>query len=579
MSGRIWRERAADVALAEQHRRAQGLPEIAARLLAARGVSAEAAAKFLKPTLRDFFPDPSTFADMDKAAGAIEDAIVSGRPTAVFADYDVDGGTSAAQLVRYFRARGRELKIYVPDRIAEGYGPNAGAFEKLKADGVELVITVDCGAAAEGPLNAAAEIGLDVIVLDHHLMSGPPPKALAVVNPNRMDCQSGHGALTAAGVVLVTLAAVNREARKRGSIGSNDLPNPMDNLDLSALGTVCDVAPLTGFNRAIVSQGLKVLSKRDNIGLRALARNAGRSESVPSVYDLGFILGPRINAGGRIGDASLATRLLSTSNEAEADEIAAQLEDLNQERRKREAEMLEEATAAAFAETRPVVIVGSHRWHPGVIGIAAGRLKDKVHKPVIVLGGVAPDEPAKGSGRSVPGVNLGAAVAAAARDGVALAGGGHAMAAGLTVAWERVEALKDFLAEALSSEIEAAGEEGRTLSIDAVGALGAIDLKLLDAIDRIGPYGAGHPEPVFAIPDVTVAFSSALKGGEHVRATLQDARGGKIRAIAWRVGGTAAGDALLARDRVLHVAAKLKRDTYGGGERAELEIVDVAAAS
>ncbi len=578
LSGRFWRAREGDDALAEAHRRDHGLPEIAARLLAARGISREEAPGFLAPTLKAFFPDPSTFIDMDRAAAAIEDAIVSGRKTAVFADYDVDGGTSAAQLVRYFRARGRDLIIYVPDRINEGYGPTPQAFARLKEAGAELVITVDCGATAEAALNAAAELGLDIIVLDHHLMSGPPPKARAVVNPNRIDCRSGHGALTAAGVVLVTLAAVNREARKRGSIGANNLPNPMDNLDLSALGTVCDVAPLTGFNRAIVAQGLKVLAKRANIGLAALARNAGRPDSA-SVYDLGFILGPRINAGGRIGDASLAARLLSTDDPAEADEIAAQLEDLNIERRKREADMLVEATALALAETHPVVVVGSPRWHPGVIGIAAGRLKDKIGKPVIVLGGVNSDEPAKGSGRSVAGVNLGKAVAAAAQAGIALAGGGHAMAAGLTVEWNRVEALKDFLSEALAPEITAAGDEGRTLAIDALAGLGAIDLSLLDAVDRIGPYGPGHPEPVFALADVTVSYASALKGGEHVRAVLTDARGAKMRAIAWRMGGAPAGDALLARDRPLHVAVKLKRDTYGGGERAEVEIIDVALAT
>lgn len=576
LGGRTWRERAGDLQLAAALRRAHGLPEIAARLLAARGVTREGAGVFLKPTLRDLFPDPSSFADMDLAARAIEDAIVSGRKTAVFADYDVDGGTSAAQLVRYFRARGRELGIYVPDRMSEGYGPSAQAFERLKAQGYDLVITVDCGAAAEGPLNAAADMGLDVIVLDHHLMAGPPPKALAVVNPNRLDCGSGMGTLTAAGVVLVTLAAVNREARKRGR---NDLPDPREWLDLAALGTVCDVAPLTGFNRAIVSQGLKVLRGGKNIGLAALARSAGRPD-VGSVYDLGFILGPRINAGGRIGDSSLATRLLSTEDPALAEEIAAQLEDLNAERRKREAEMLAEAQAAAEAERSPVVVVGSPRWHPGVIGIAAGRLKDKLLKPVIVLGGVTPDEPAKGSGRSITGVNLGAAVAAAAKAGVALAGGGHAMAAGLTVAWERREALQDFLSEALGAEIAAAEGAARALSIDAAASVGALTVELLDALDAIGPYGAGHPEPVLALPDVKVSYVNPLKGGEHVRCVLEDARGARIRAIAWRVGGAPLGEALLSQRGLLHVACKLKRDAYGGGPpRPEVEILDAAQAA
>src|SRR5262249_49410715 len=267
LTGRRWRARGSDDSLTEAFRRRFGLPEIAARLLASRGVSLDDAQNFLEPTLKALFPNPSSFADMDKAAALIEDAIVSGKPTAVLADYDVDGGSSAAQLVRYFRARGRDLKIYVPDRMKEGYGPSALAFERLKADGVQLVITVDCGAAAEGPLNAAAALGLDVIVLDHHLMGGPPPKAAAVVNPNRLDDRSGQGHLTAAGVVLVTLAAVNREARKRGSIGANNLPDLIQMLDLAAIGTVCDVAPLTGFNRAIVSQGLKILRNGKNIGM------------------------------------------------------------------------------------------------------------------------------------------------------------------------------------------------------------------------------------------------------------------------------------------------------------------------
>src|SRR5262249_5706741 len=267
LMGRRWRTREADHALVQAFARRFSLPEIAARLMAVRGVTLDEAEAFLAPTLKTHFPDPSSFADMDEAARVIEDAIVSGKPAAVLADYDVDGGSSAAQLVRYFRARGRELKIYVPDRMKEGYGPSVLAFERLKADGVQLVITVDCGAAAEGPLNAAADLGLDVIVLDHHLMSGPPPKAAAVVNPNRLDDRSGQGHLTAAGVVLVTLAAVNREARRRGSIGSNNLPDLIQMLDLAAIGTVCDVAPLTGFNRAIVSQGLKILRNGKNIGM------------------------------------------------------------------------------------------------------------------------------------------------------------------------------------------------------------------------------------------------------------------------------------------------------------------------
>ncbi len=578
LSGRRWRAREGDLALTEALRRRFELPEIAARLLAARGIGLDAAQNFLEPTLKALFPDPSSFADMDEAARVIEDAIVSGRSTAVLADYDVDGGSSAAQLVRYFRARGRNLQIYVPDRIKEGYGPSALAFERLKAEGVELVITVDCGAAAEGPLNAAAELGLDVIVLDHHLMAGPPPKARAVVNPNRLDCKSGQGDLTAAGVVLVTLAAVNREARRRGSIGSNALPDLVQMLDLAAIGTVCDVAPLTGFNRAIVTQGLKILRRNSNIGLAALADSAGRKDS-RTVYDFGFILGPRINAGGRVGDASLATRLLSTDDPAEARELAATLEALNAERKLREAEMLAEAEFMALneAEARPVVIVGSHRWHPGVIGIAAGRLKDRVMKPVIVLGGMSEHEPAKGSGRSTPGVNLGAAVAAAYAEGLLISGGGHAMAAGLTIEWNQVEALKEFLSDRLASDIEAAEGETRALSIDAAGAVSAVNLDLIAALDRIGPYGQGHPEPVLALPDVRVSFSKLVKD-EHVRFTLEDARGARIGGIAFRAMKGALGEALMKREGLFHAAVRVKRNEWNGNVSAEVEIVDLALA-
>jgi len=584
LTGRRWRTRDADLALVAAFRRRFALPEIAARLMAARGVSMDEADGFLAPTLKTHFPDPSSFADMDVAASAIEDAIVAGRSCAVLADYDVDGGSSAAQLVRYFRARGRDLKIYVPDRMKEGYGPSVLAFERLKADGVELVITVDCGAAAEGPLNAAADLGLDVVVLDHHLMSGPPPKARAVVNPNRLDDASGQGHLTAAGVVLVTLAAVNREARKRGSIGSNNLPDLIQMLDLAAIGTVCDVAPLTGFNRAIVSQGLKILRNGKNIGMMALAECAGRAVltqgGVPSVYDFGFVLGPRINAGGRVGDASLATRLLSTEDPAEAKELAETLEALNQERRAREAEMLADAETAALAEAekRNVVIVGSHRWHPGVIGIAAGRLKDRLLKPTIVLGGVSEHEPAKGSGRSTPGVNLGAAIAAAKAAGLLINGGGHAAAAGLTVEWGKVDHLKDFLSEALAADIEAAAGEARALSIDATGAVSAVDLSLIDALDRIGPYGQGHPEPVFALPDVRVCYAKLVKE-EHVRFTLEDSRGARVGGIAFRAMKSPLGEALMRRDALYHAAVRVKRNEWNGAVKAEVEIVDLAAAN
>lgn len=576
LSGRRWAPRSADLALAEELRRRFSLPELAARLLAARGVKPDGAEAFLAPTMRSFFPDPSSFADMDRAAEAIEDAIASGRRTAVFADYDVDGGTSAALLVRYFRARGRDLLIYVPDRALEGYGPSALAFDRLKAQGVELVITVDSGAAAHEPLGHAHAIGLDVVVLDHHLMSCAPPPALAVVNPNRPDCGSGQGHLTAAGVTFVTLAAINRLARKRGSIGSNHLPDLMAWLDLAALGTVCDVAPLVGFNRALVAQGLKILARGEGVGLRALARTAGK-ERCGAVYDLGFVLGPRLNAGGRIGDASLAARLLSTEDEAEAADLAQHLDALNTERRELEKVIQIEALAEAEreAERRAVVVVGRPSWHPGVIGIAAGRLKERLFKPVIVLGGGGEDAPAKGSGRSVPGVNLGAAVAAAARDGVLKAGGGHAMAAGLTMDWAQLEAFRDSLEASLAAECAAAAAQARTLHVDAVAGLAAVNLDLIAAIERIGPYGAGHPEPLFAFRHVRVGYAQRLKG-DHVRAVLEDASGARVPAIAFRAGEGPLGEALLSKQAGLHALVRLSRNTFRGADQPQAEIVDLA---
>lgn len=573
LTGKRWREREADLALVEAHRRRLGLPEIAARLLAARKVSEADAPAFLSPTLRTFFPDPSSFADMDEAARVIEDALSSGRPTAVFADYDVDGGTSAAQLVRYFRARGRTLRVYVPDRMSEGYGPNAAAFETLKSEGIDLVITVDCGAAAYEPLKAAAALGLEVVVIDHHLMGSAFPPARALVNPNRPDCPSGQGHLTAAGVVLVTLAAVNREARRRGR---NDLPDLMELLDLSALGTVCDVAPLTGFNRAVVAQGLKKLREGKNVGLAALGSAAGR-KSLGEVYDLGFVLGPRLNAGGRIGDATLAARLLSTDDPAEAADLAAQLDALNAERRRQEQDILSAAARQAEADPdRPVLVVGDPGWHPGVIGIVAGRLKERLMKPVIVLGGGGGGEPGKGSGRSVTGVNLGRAVGAAAAEGILIAGGGHAMAAGLTIAWERVPAFQDFLAERLRGEVAAAEGEARTLWLDATAAPRALNLNLLEAVDRIGPYGPGHPEPVFALAEVRASYAAAIKE-EHVRCVLEAPGAGRVRAIAFRAMASGLGPALLS-GQPLHAAVRLKRNAFNGSEQAQAEIVDAAPA-
>ena len=452
LSGKAWRARACDEKLAADHARRLGVPDLVGRMLASREVALDDAELFLNPTLKDLFPDPSTFADMDVAAAAILDAIVSGRPTAVFADYDVDGGTSSAILSRYFRAWGRELILYVPDRLNEGFGPTPFAFRELKSQGAELVVTVDCGAAAIEALKTANEIGLDVVVLDHHLMHDEhTPPTIALVNPNRPDDRSGHGFLAAAGVVFVMVAALNRLARKRGVAPAGGLPDPMKWLDLAALGTLCDMAPLKGVNRAFVTRGLSVLERLENPGLKALAEVSG-IEAPKSVYHATFVLGPRLNAGGRIGDPWTAAKLLATDDRAEAIRLAEKLNFQNAERKEVEAGNPEGRDGAGRTPPRGekpdvgIIVVGGEGWHPGVIGIVAGRLKEKFHRPAVVIGwgeGLGPV--ARGSGRSVPGVNLGELISRATKQGLLLSGGGHAMAAGLSIDPARLDELREHL--------------------------------------------------------------------------------------------------------------------------------------
>jgi single-stranded-DNA-specific exonuclease len=438
LSGRAWRARPADAALIRSHQQKLGLSEPLARALASRGVAQSDGAAYLTPTLRALFPDPSSFADMDLAAQVLIDAIVADRRCVVFADYDVDGATSAALLVRYFRALGRELSIYVPDRMTEGYGPSPAAFRRLKAEGAELVITVDCGAAAHDALTTAAEIGLQVVVIDHHLMRDTIPPAVALVNPNRPDCRSGQGVLAAAGVTFVLLAALTREARRRGLFETKPAPDLIHWLDLAALGAVCDVTQLVGFNRALTAQGLKVMSAWGNPGLKALLDVAAAKPGPASTFHAGFVLGPRINAGGRIGRSDLGARLLSTDDPAEAKALAEELDALNATRKTVEAETFEEAVrkieqSSNLDPKAPVMVVAGEGWHPGVVGIVASRLRERYRRPTIVIGLDAIANVGKGSGRSQPGVNLGRAVHAAFDAGLLLAGGGHAMAAGLTI--------------------------------------------------------------------------------------------------------------------------------------------------
>jgi single-stranded-DNA-specific exonuclease len=579
LSGRLWRQRAADPEVVRRHQLALGLSEPLARALASRGVGDGAGDTYLNPTLKALFPDPSGFTDMDRAAEVLVDALERRRPMVVFADYDVDGASSAAQLVRWFRSLGHELPIYVPDRITEGYGPSPAAFRRLREEGAELVITVDCGAAAHDALACAAEIGLEVVVIDHHLMRGEEiPKVAALVNPNRPDCVSGQGHLAAAGVTFVLLAALNREARRRGLFAAQLEPDLRAWLDLAAMGAICDVTQLTGFNRALAAQGLKVLSAWRNPGLKALMEVAKQAHGQASTFHVGFILGPRINAGGRIGRSDLGARLLSTDDAEEARALAAELDALNASRKDVEREVTEAAVRLIERESNfgdaPCLVVAQDDWHPGVIGIVAGRLRERYRKPVMVIGVDRAANVGKGSGRSQPGVNLGRAVQAAYDDGLLLAGGGHAMAAGLSVRPDAIPELREFLCERLKDEqTVAAAEDG--LEIDALVTTRACDRALWSDFQRLAPFGPGNPEPLFAAADVRVERPMALKGG-HVRVTLVDGSGGKLKAVAWRTADTEMGKRLLQEGGAVHVAGRLKPDDWQGRESVELEIEDVA---
>lgn len=581
LSGKVWRQRPTDDGLAAEHARKLKSSDLVGRLLAARGVKPDEAELFLNPTLKDLFPDPSSFADMDRAAEVILDAIVSGKKVAVFADYDVDGGTSSAILSRYFRAWGRELILYVPDRLTEGFGPTPFAFRALKDMGAELVVTVDCGAAAIAALQTANEIGLDVVVMDHHLMHDDhTPPTLALVNPNRPDCRSGHGFLAAAGVVFVLAAALNRLARRRGIAPEGGLPDPMKWLDLAALGTLCDMAPLKGVNRAFVTRGLACLERLENAGLKALAEVAG-IEAPKSVYHATFVLGPRLNAGGRIGDPWTAAKLLATDDRAEAIQLAEKLNFQNQERKEVEAGIQKAAIEQVEArlQEKPdagILVAGGEGWHPGVIGIVAGRLKEKFHRPAVVVGwgeGLGPV--ARGSGRSVQGVNLGELISEAAKSGLLLSGGGHAMAAGLSMDPARLDELREHLEEKVSGAVVELAE-ARVLEIDGALAPGAADGALLDMIERVGPFGSQAPEPLFAVPNIRAAGARRV-GENHMAFDMVGEDGSRVRAIAFRVADGPEGEAIL-RGAALHVAGRLRPDTWRGPGKVQIEVADIALA-
>ena len=578
LSGRAWRQRPADAAVIRAHMQGQGLSELLARALAARGVRADQGANFLTPTLKALFPDPSSFMDMDTAAGAILDALQAGQSIHVFADYDVDGASSAALLVRWFRALGADLPIYVPDRMTEGYGPSARAFDTLKSRGADLVITVDCGAAANEAVAHAAAIGLKVVVIDHHMMREEPPRCLAVVNPNRPGCNSGQSNLAAAGVVFVLLAALNREGRVRGLFRDRPEPDIRQWLDLAALGAVCDVTGLTGFNRALTALGLRVMSDWRNPGLRALLAVAKSVPGPAKVNHAGFILGPRINAGGRIGKSDLGARLLSTDDEVEAKALAEELNALNIARREIERDATEAAVrrveaAGHHEDGSAVVVVAGEDWHPGVVGIVAGRLRERWRKPVVVIGVDAMNGVGKGSGRSQPGMNLGKAVQAAWESGLLMAGGGHAMAAGLTVAADRIDALRDFLNDRMIGE-QADAAALDWVEIDALIDPSGATRDLFEDFERLAPFGPANPEPLFALSGVQARDAVAMAGG-HVRCRLVGADGAFVKAIAWRCADLPLGEALLAGQGGLSVAGRLKADDWNGRRGVQFEIEDI----
>ena len=554
-----------------------GTDDLVTQLLLARGAPREALDAHRNPSIRGFMPDPSIFRDMDRAAERLADAVQARESIAVFGDYDVDGATSAALLILVLRDLGVEARPYIPDRLLEGYGPSGDALVRLAREGASLIVTVDCGAQAFDALATAHAHPVDVLVVDHHKCAAALPLAHALVNPNRLDEGEGaaHGHLAAVGVCFLLAAALLRTLEARGVFADRPKPKLIHLLDIVALGTVADVAQLRGLNRAFVAQGLKVMAQGRNIGLTALIA-ASRLTRAPTCSDLGFALGPRINAGGRVGRADLGVRLLTTTDPDEARTIAEELDRLNEDRRAIEMEV-QLAADTMIPAGRRVVVVAGEGWHPGVIGIVAGRLKEKLGRPAIVIA-IGEDGVGKGSGRSIAGVDLGAAVLAAKEHGLLVAGGGHAMAAGLTIAAEHVAAFADFVEERLAAGVERAMGE-RALLVDAVLAPGGVNPLLVESLDVGGPYGMGWPAPRIAAGPVRIIKADVVGNG-HVRAIVAGDGGGSLKTVAFRQADTALGQALLgaAPHRRLWLAGRAKIDDWGSRPAAELHIDDAAWA-
>lgn len=577
--GKRWAFTPFDARVAAAISQTYGISELMGRLICQREVGFDAVPGFLDPTLKSSLPDPSRLKDMDRAAARIADALMQGQKIAVFGDYDVDGACSSALLKKYFRSLGADARIYIPDRIAEGYGPNATAMQKLRGEGADLVITVDCGSTAFDALAAAKACGLDVVVLDHHRCEPQLPEAVAVVNPNRLDCDSGQGHMAACGVVFLTLVAVNRELRRRGWFGQERAePHILQWLDLVALGTVCDVVPLTGVNRAYVAQGLRVMGMRQNAGLVALCDVAG-VDSAPSVFHLGYLLGPRVNAGGRVGQSDLGAQLLSCDDALAAKPLALRLHEHNAERRAIEEDMIGDALSRIQppGEGDRIMLVDGDDWHPGVIGIVAARLKEKYNLPAAVI---AFDENGvgKASARSVPGVDLGGAVIAARQQGLLVAGGGHKMAAGFTVLRDQLPAFRTFMNDHVLRQLQGEAIVAE-LRVDGVLSVPALQLALTEQLDRLGPYGAGHAEPRFVLSGVRI-IKAKVVGDSHVSCFVQDTAGGaSVKAIAFRALDTPLGDALLKGGSApLHVAGHVSVNEWMGRKSVQFQIVDAASA-
>lgn len=571
------REANTALAIAQNH----GMPDLVARVLAGRGVALDNAPMFIEPTIKSLMPDPASLTDMERAAGRIADAIAKREKVAIFGDYDVDGACSSALLSRFLNHYGIANAIYIPDRIFEGYGPNPQAMRELSAQGASLIVTVDCGTNSQAAIEAAVQAGSDVVVLDHHQVGGALPQAaLAIVNPNRDDDISGQGHLCAAGVVFLTLVQTLRTLRERRIAGDISAPDLLSLLDLVALATICDVVPLKGVNRAFVVKGLLVARSQQNAGLAALARVSRIGEPL-NYFHLGFLIGPRINAGGRIGDAGLGARLLTLDDPVQAERISQELDRLNQERQAMEVDMLAQAEAEAAMEMRggegpAIIVTASESWHPGVVGLIAARLKERIRRPAFAIA-FNKNGTGTGSGRSITGFDLGRIVRGAVEKGLLVKGGGHAMAAGITLEREKLGSLRAYFEEVAGAAV-AKLRDDHSFAIDGALSASGATIALYEALEKAGPYGSGHPQPVLALPHHRLVGANMV-GKDHIRVTLAGADGKRINAIAFRAAGSPLGDFLLKQSgQSIHVAGNLALNHWNGSTSTQIRIMDAAMA-